>query len=119
MANGRSTNGQARLNGLLLSLFNRIDNASTDSPQTHYRNASDRWERQVHRSSSGIGRKRVETVMTFNDNVRQVAALGAAGFIGAMLVIAAASPAHGKAKGPIEVIAHKAPLTTVVPYGDL
>jgi UrcA family protein len=58
--------------------------------------------------------------MTISDNVRQVAFLTAAGFIGTMLVIAAVSPAHGRPLGqPVIVTAKKDTLQERVPYNDL
>lgn len=59
--------------------------------------------------------------MTISDNVRQVAFLTAAGFIGTALVIAAASPAMGRTpiQEPVTVIAKKEVMTERVPYGDL
>ena len=58
--------------------------------------------------------------MTINDNLRQVACLGAAGFIGTMLVLAVAAPVHAQAfTRPVTVTAHRDFLTERVPYGDL
>jgi len=56
----------------------------------------------------------------FSNGARQVACLGAAGFIGTMLVVAATSPAFAQEYSqPVTVTAHSDQLTRVVPYGDL
>ena len=57
--------------------------------------------------------------MTLSDNARQLACLGAAGFLGVMLLVAATAAPPVHAKVPIEVVAQKQPLTTRVSYGDL
>ena len=52
-------------------------------------------------------------------DVRQMACVGAAGFLGALLVVAAISPAHGQSyQRPVTISAQK-PMTESVPYGDL
>jgi UrcA family protein len=59
--------------------------------------------------------------MTTSDNVRQVACLGAAGFVATALILAVAAPAHGQSyQKSVTVVAHKeAPTTQLVPYRDL
>ena len=54
-------------------------------------------------------------------DTRRMACIGAAGFIGTALVIAAASPVHGQSlfHQPVTVQGHRDTLTRVVPYGDL
>ena len=48
---------------------------------------------------------------------RKMACWGAAGFIGAALLIVAATPAHSQP--PVEVVAQKNAMTRIVHYGDL
>jgi UrcA family protein len=59
--------------------------------------------------------------MTTSENVRQVASLAAAGFIGTALVLAVAFPAHGTPLGqnPVTVTGQRDMTTERVPFGDL
>jgi UrcA family protein len=51
---------------------------------------------------------------------RQMACLGAAGFVGTLLIVAITAPAHAQPQQPVTVIARQAqPVTASVPYGDL
>ena len=54
-------------------------------------------------------------------DIRKMACIGAAGFIGTALVIAAASPVHGQSFShqPVTVQGHRDSITRIVPYGDL
>lgn len=52
-------------------------------------------------------------------DVRNFACIGAAGFLGVLLVAAAVTPAHGQAmQRPVTITAHDS-MTERVPYGDL
>ena len=56
-----------------------------------------------------------ETIM----EARKIACLGAAAFVGSMLVGTVASPVHAQAHHPLTVTGHPDEMTRVVPYGDL
>jgi len=51
-------------------------------------------------------------------DVRQMACIGAAGFLGALLVVATTTPARGQSQRAVTIVAPE-PLTDSVPYGDL
>jgi UrcA family protein len=54
-------------------------------------------------------------------DTRKMACIGAAGFIGTALVLAAASPVHSQSFShqPVTVQGHRDSITRIVPYGDL
>jgi len=82
-------------------------------------------EKQVPNSAKGPKRRRADIVSRRGDTImidhRKIACLGAASFIGAVLVASVAVPAHGQSNGQRLTVVAERPdqLTAMVHYDDL